>query len=93
MTMDVAYNSDSELSEASDTHSSSLSLQYSSSSFKEGSSTELEEDVRRDSGSGTIEPYQYEPEISEEDSTVADSGSADGEIEDSLIERLHNTSW
>ena len=56
--MDVAYNSDSELSEASDTHSSSLSLHYSLSSFEEGSSTELEEDVSLDSGSGRIESYQ-----------------------------------
>ena len=62
--MDVAYNSDFELSEASGAHSSSLSLHYSSSSFEEGSFTDLE-DVSRDSGSGRIEPYQYEPEISE----------------------------
>ena len=44
-------------------------------------------------GSGVVEPYQYEPEVSGEEASVGDTGGADSEGEDSGRERLSNTDW
>ena len=79
----------SEVSVGSETRSSYLSLHYSSSSFGDTSSSESE-DVDRES---IVEPYLYEPEDSEEGSSVDDSGSANDEDDDSRRERLGNTNW
>ena len=87
--MEEAYSSDSEASVGSDTRSSSLSLHYSASSFEDVS---LRESDEPDHESGGVEPYQYEPEESEEESSVADSGSTE-EGDDPRRERLDNTDW
>ena len=87
--MEEAYSSDlerSEVSVGSDAHSSSLSLQSSASSIDNASLRESDED----NGSGVVEPYLYEPEVSEEEASV---GGADSEGEDSGRERLSNTDW
>ena len=90
--MEEGYSCDSDRSEVSigsDSRSSSLSLQYSSSSFEDASLSES------DPESGLrIEPYMYELEESEEESySVVDSGGTDGEVDDTARERLENTNW
>ena len=88
--MEEAYSSGSDRSDVSigsDTRSSSLSLQYSESSFEGASLGESDPE----SGS-RIEPYLYEPEDSEGESIVG-SGGTDGEDDDSARERLDNTDW
>ena len=90
--MEEGYSSDSDRSEVSicsGSRSSSLSLQYSASSFEDASSSES------DPESGLrIEPYMYEPEESEETShSVVDSGGTDREVDDIARERLENTNW
>ena len=88
MSMEDASDS-SEVSIGSDTRSSSLSLQYSASPFEDTSLRVSEEDNE----SGRVEPYMYEPEDSEEESSVADSGSTDEEGDETRRERLSNTNW
>ena len=90
--MEEGYSSDldrSEVSIGSGFRSSSLSLQYSSSSFEDASLSEA------DPESGLrIEPYMYEPEESEEEShSVVDSGGTNGEVDDTAREWLENTDW
>ena len=89
--MNKVYNSesDSDVSVGSDTRGSSLSLQYSRSTFGDSSSRDSHEDF--DCESGRVEPYQYKPEDSEEESTVAESGGGEGG--DSRREWLHNTNY
>ena len=87
--MEEAYSSDSDRSDVSigsDAYSSPLSLQ---SSFEDSSLGELD---HPESGSRT-EPYLYEPEDSEEESSVVGSGGTDGEDDDAARERLDNTDW
>ena len=69
---------------------SSLSLEYSSSSFEwsDYSDGATEADNAGDGrGSAAVEPYQYEPEASESESSEEDSSSEDDE------HRLGNTAW
>ena len=84
-------DSDGDSSEISDT-CSSLSLQYSSSPFEYETSTVESDDV---SDAGRVEPYQYEPEISDEaENTVDESGADfDGDGDESRREWLSNTDW
>jgi hypothetical protein len=86
--MEEAYHSDSDSSDVSDAHSSSLSLQYSSSSVEDTSLSESDEQI--DLESGKVEPYQYEPEGSTEEHSVGDSADGDDD-DDSMRERLDNT--
>ena len=89
--MEEAYSSGSDRSDVSvgsDVHSSSFSLQYSESSFEDASLGESDPE----SGS-RIEPYLYEPEDSEGESSVTGPGGTDGEDDDSARERLDNTDW
>ena len=89
--MAEAYSLDSDRSDVSigsDTRSSPLSLQHSESSFEDSSLGELDPE----SGS-RIEPYLYEPEDSEEESSVVGSGGTDGEDDDVAREWLDNTGW
>ena len=93
--MEELCNSDydgSEFSTGSDSHCSSLSFQYSASSFEDASSRESDKNVDREFE--RVEPYQpeYEPEDSEE-STMADAGDMDDEDDDFRRERLTNTNW
>ena len=92
--MEELCNSDydgSEFSTGSDSHCSSLSLQYSASSFEDASSRDSYENVDREFE--RVEPYQYEPEDSEEESTMADASRTDDEGDDFRRERLTNTNW
>lgn len=89
--MDESCSSDSE---GSDSRGSSLSLQYSASTFEDASSRDSDEHADHDSESRRVEPYLYEPEGSEEESTASYSGIANDEDDDDpRRERLHNTSW
>ena len=92
--MEELCNSDydgSEFSTGSDSHCSSLSLQYSASSFDDASSRESDENV--DHEFERVEPYQYAPEDSEEENTMADAGGTDDEGDDFSRERFTNTNW
>ena len=78
VSMEDVSSDSSEVSIGSDTRSSSLSLQYSASPFEDTTLGESEEDHE----TGRVEPYMYEPEDSEEESSMADSGGADEESDE-----------
>lgn len=82
--MEEDHSSDWDRSEGSadsDARSSSVSLEYSSSSFEDG-----------ESEAGIVEPYLYEPEDTEE-AEAEGSVTSDGEGDHSRRERLDNTDW
>lgn len=81
---DSSPSSDERADEQSD-----LDLSCSSSSFENDSSTS---DVVEEPASGTVEPYQYEPDASDA-SSGSDGEDVDSDGNDEERSRLSNTDW
>ena len=65
----------------------SLSLSYSSSSFEWSDRSDSATEADDPHGSAAVEPFQYEPEVSESSSSEEDSSEED---DDSITYSIHN---